>query len=66
MTKLRETTIRAGRDTQDHQRETNKAHKEIQPKDYTRNNHDINEPEQSPKNAEARRRRTDRTLGQAG
>ena len=38
---------------------------EIQPKDYTRNDHDINEPEESPKNAEAGRRQTDLTLGQA-
>ena len=42
------------------------GHQEIQPRDHTRNDHGIKEPEESPKNAEARTRQTDHTPGQAG
>ena len=45
-----------------HQKES----EEIQPRDYTRNDHDIKESKENPKNAEAWPRQTDHTLGQAG
>ena len=48
---------------QDHQEE---GHQEIQPRDHTRNNHGIKEPEESPKNAKARPRQTDHTHGNQG
>ena len=40
----------------DNKKETKIRHQEIQPRDHTRNNHGIKEPEESPKNAEARPR----------
>ena len=39
---------------QDHQKESKRGHQEIQPRDHTRNDHDIKEPEESTKNPEAR------------
>ena len=47
---------------QDHQHESKRGHREIQPRDPdTRNYHDIKEPEESRKNEEARLRQTDDT-----
>ena len=42
-----------------------REHHEIQPRDLTRNDHDIKEPEESPKIAEAGPRQADHTPGQA-
>ena len=43
------------RNMQNHQLEIQaRGHQEIQPRDHTRNDHGIKEPEESPKNAEAR------------
>ena len=41
---------------QDHQKESKKRYKEIQPRNHTRNNHDIIEREEIMKNAEAKTR----------
>ena len=60
------TTNRARRNMQDHQKESKTGHQEIQPRYHTRNDHDIKEPEESPKNAEGRPRQTGHTPGQAG
>ena len=49
---------------QDHQNESKRGHQEIQPRDHTINDHGIKEPDESPKNAEARPRQTDHTPGQ--
>ena len=38
---------------------------EIQPRDHTRNDHGIKEPDESLKNAEVRPKQTDHTPGQA-
>ena len=46
---------------QDHQKESKREHLEIQPRDHTRNDHGIKEPEESQRNAETRQRQTDRT-----
>ena len=54
------------RNMQDPQNDGKREHQEIQPRDHTRNNHDIKEPEESPKYAEAKPRRTDHTPRQAG
>ena len=57
------------RNMQDHQKETKREHKEIQPRrDHTRNDHDNKEPDESQKNAEAeaRQRQTYHTPNQAG
>ena len=43
---------------QDHQTESKRVHQEIQRIDHTRNDHGINESEESPKNVEARPRQT--------
>ena len=51
---------------QDHKKESKRGHQEIQPRDHTRNDRGIKEPEESPKNAEARSRETDHTPGKAG
>ena len=42
---------------QNHEKESKRGHQEIQPIDYTRNDHGIKEPEESPKKAEARQDR---------
>ena len=47
-------------------KENKRGHQEIQPRDHTRNDHGIKEPEESLKEANARPRQTDHTLGQAG
>ena len=39
---------------QDHLKESKRGHQEIQPRDHIRNVHNIKEPEESQKNAEAR------------
>ena len=49
-----------------HQKESKREHHEIQPRDHTRNDHGLKEPEESPKNAEVRPRQTGHTSGQAG
>ena len=49
------TTNIVRRDMQDHQKESNRRHQEIQPRNHTRNDHYIKEPEESPKNAKASR-----------
>ena len=41
------------------------GHQETQRRDHTRNDHDIKEPEENEKKAEARPRATDYTLRQA-
>ena len=51
---------------QDHQNECKRGHKEIQPRDHTRNDRDIKEPEESLKNAEARPVQTNNTPRHAG
>ena len=38
---------------QDHQKESKRGHQEIQTRDHTRNDHDVKEPEESTKKAEA-------------
>ena len=38
---------------QDNKIESKRVHKEIQPRDHTRNDHGIIEPEESPNNADA-------------
>ena len=43
----------------DYYKECKRGHQELQPRNQTRNNHDIKEPEKSPKNADARQ--TDNT-----
>ena len=48
---------------QDHQKESERGDQEILTRDHTRNDHDIKEPEEYPKNAEVR---TDHTPRQAG
>ena len=57
---------RVRRNMQDNQQESKRGHQKIQPRNHTRNDHDIKEPEESPKNAEARPRHTDHIHGQAG
>ena len=51
---------------QDHQKESKRGQQDIQPRDHTRNDHDIKEPEESKKNAEARLRQIYHTLRHAG
>ena len=51
---------------QHHQNESKRGHQEIQPIYHTINYHGIKEPEESPKNAEARLRQTDHILRKAG
>ena len=46
---------------QDHQKQSKGGHEEIQPRDHMRNDLGTNEPEENPKNAEARPRQTDHT-----
>ena len=48
---------RVHRNKQDHHKESKRGHQEIQLTYHTTNDHDIKEPEKSPKNAEARSRR---------
>ena len=43
-----------------------RGYQEMQHRYHTRNDHCIKEPEESPKNAEARPRQTDHAPGQAG
>ena len=57
---------RIRRNMQDYQNESKRVHQEIQPRDHTRNDHDIKEPDESVKNAEARPVQTDHTPRQAG
>ena len=54
--------IEYSRNMQDHQKESKRGQKEIQPRYHTRNE----ESEESPTNAEARPRQTDHTPGQTG
>ena len=55
------TQDRVRSNVQDHQTESKRGHKEIQPRDHTRNDHGFKEPEESPQNAEATPRYTDHT-----
>ena len=50
---------------QDHLKESKRGLQIIQPRDHTRNDRDIKEPEESTKNAEARPRLTDHIPRQA-
>ena len=50
---------------QDHQKESKREYQEIQPRDHTRNDHGIKEPEEIPKYADARPKQTDDTSRQA-
>ena len=50
---------------QNHSKESKRGNQEIQPRDHTRNDHGIKEPEESTKNAEAKPRQTYHTPGQA-
>ena len=62
-------TINDGQNTQKyarHQKESKRGHQEIQPRNHTRHDHGIKEPDESPKNAEARPRQSDHTLRKAG
>ena len=51
---------------QDHQKERKKGHQKIQPRDHTRNDHDIREPAGCQKSAQCRPRQTENTPGQPG
>ena len=50
---------------QDHQKESKRGHPEIQSRDHTRNHRGVREPEEIPKNAEARPRWSDHTHRQS-
>ena len=50
---------------QDHQKESEREHQEIQPTDHMRNDHGIQEPEESQKNAVAMSIQTYYTPGQS-
>ena len=51
---------------QDHQKESKRGHQEIQQRDHKRNDDDIKEPKNNPKNAEDRPRQTDHIFRQVG
>ena len=51
---------------QHNKKASKRGQQEVQPRNQTRNYHDIKEPEKSPKNAETRLRQTDNTPKQAG
>ena len=57
---------REHKNMQDNQKESERGHDEIHPRNYTRSDHEIKDPEERPKNAEARPRQTDHTHRQAG
>ena len=59
------TTNRLRRNMQDHQNASNRGHQEIQPRDHTRNDSDMQEPEESLKNFKARPRQTNHIPRQA-
>ena len=51
---------------QDHQKESKTGHQEIQPRDHTRNDHGIKQPDESPKNAKARPRQINHASRRTG